>query len=118
MAIARALITDPKCWSWTNLSPRSTPKPGSNSKISPDSSLQRDRDVTVVLVTHDIDAAVYLSDRIVVLSRNPASVVEIIDVNLGTERDQIRTRETSRFSELRSHILAVIREVQLAASSR
>ncbi|MDV8070669.1 ABC transporter ATP-binding protein [Rhodococcus sp. IEGM 1366] len=78
--------------------------------------LQRDRQVTVLLVTHDIDEAVYLSDRIVVLSRNPASVVEIVDVQLGSARDQITTRETVQFSEHRSHILEVIRDVQLAAN--
>ena len=74
--------------------------------------IQRDRSVTVILVTHDIDEAVYLSDRIVVLSRNPASVVEVIGVGLGDERDQISTRELPRFGELRSHVLATIREIQ------
>jgi NitT/TauT family transport system ATP-binding protein len=80
--------------------------------------LQRERRMTVVLVTHDIDEAVYLSDRIVVLSRNPASVAEIIDVGLGADRDQITTRETPRFGELRSHVLALIRSIQLAAAAR
>lgn len=79
--------------------------------------LQRESGVTVVLVTHDIDEAVYLSDRILVLSRNPARVVKIVDVNLGDERDQITTRERHLFSELRSEILATIRAVQIAAKS-
>lgn len=77
--------------------------------------LQREHKVTVVLVTHDIDEAVYLSDRIVVLSKNPARVVEVVDVHLGDDRDQIRTRETMEFGELRGQILATIREVQTAA---
>lgn len=54
--------------------------------------LQRESQVTVILVTHDIDEAVYLSDRILVLSRNPAKVVKLIEVPLGDERDQITTR--------------------------
>jgi NitT/TauT family transport system ATP-binding protein len=66
-------------------------------------------------VTHDIDEAVYLSDRVLVLSRNPASVVEVLDVELGDERDQITTRESVRFGELRAHILAAIRDIQLKA---
>lgn len=75
-------------------------------------SLQQERNMTVVLVTHDIDEAVYLSDRIVVLSKNPATVQEIVEVGLGENRDQITTREDHRFAELRSHILGQIRTAQ------
>jgi NitT/TauT family transport system ATP-binding protein len=79
--------------------------------------LQRSRQMTVLLVTHDIDEAVYLSDRIVVLSKNPAMVQEIIDVDLGSDRDQFTTRESHRFGELRSHILGLIRATQEAAKT-
>ena len=79
--------------------------------------LQRSRNMTVVLVTHDIDEAVYLSDRIVVLSKNPASVQEIVDVDLGAERDQFTTRESHLFGELRSHILGLIRQSQAQAKA-
>lgn len=68
--------------------------------------------MTIVLVTHDIDEAVYLSDRIAVLSKNPARLVEVVDVPLGAERDQIHTREVSVFADLRGRILSTIREVQ------
>ena len=74
--------------------------------------LQQRHQMTIVLVTHDIDEAVYLSDRIAVLSKNPARVVEVVDVPLGAERDQIRTRETSMFADLRGRILSTIRDVQ------
>lgn len=77
--------------------------------------LQRESGVTVILVTHDIDEAVYLSDRIVVLTRDPATVSSIVDVDLGVARDQITTRETARFGELRSQILEEIRAIQAAA---
>ncbi|WP_413810724.1 ABC transporter ATP-binding protein [Streptomyces sp. OE57] len=79
--------------------------------------LQRERGMTVVLVTHDIDEAVYLSHRIVVLSKNPARVQEIVEVGLGEERDQITTRETARFSEVRSHVLALIRQSQMIGAA-
>ena len=79
--------------------------------------LQRSRNMTVVLVTHDIDEAVYLSDRIVVLSKNPASVQEVVDVDLGAERDQFTTRESHLFGELRSHILGLIRHSQAQAKA-
>ncbi|MGO4560049.1 ABC transporter ATP-binding protein [Mesorhizobium sp. 2RAF21] len=74
--------------------------------------LQRSRDMTVMLVTHDIDEAVYLSDRIIVLSKNPATVQEIIDVRFGNERDQFTTRASPLFGELRSHVLSLIRLTQ------
>ena len=47
------------------------------------------RDKTVIFVTHDIDEAVYLADRIVVLSKRPAKVVDIIDIDLPKPRDRV-----------------------------
>lgn len=115
VAIARALITDPEVLVMDE--PFASIDAQTRFELEDLTlRLQRDRQVTVLLVTHDIDEAVYLSDRIVVLSRNPASVVEIVDVQLGSTRDQITTRETAQFSEHRSHILEVIRDVQLAAN--
>lgn len=64
--------------------------------------------VTVVLVTHDIDEAVYLSDRIVVLGGSPSAVVETIEVNLGTSRNQIDTKADPRFVSLRTQVLGHI----------
>jgi NitT/TauT family transport system ATP-binding protein len=71
--------------------------------------LQRDLDITVVLVTHDIDEAVYLSDRVVVLSGAPASVAEIVPVSLPRERDQIGTKATPEFAAARARIYGLIR---------
>lgn len=68
--------------------------------------------ITVLLVTHDIDEAVYLSDRILVLSGKPATVSEIVDVDLGNDRDQILTKELSRYAEVRSHVYRLIRRQQ------
>ncbi len=64
--------------------------------------------VTVLLVTHDIDEAVYLGDRVVVLSGKPATVEEIIDVDLGEHRDQIQTKSKTLFAELRAEVLKLI----------
>ncbi|MFT4083519.1 MAG: ABC transporter ATP-binding protein [Nocardioides sp.] len=65
--------------------------------------------ITIIVVTHDIDEAVYLSDRVVVLSGKPATVVETVDVGLGGERDQLLTRAEPEFTRLRTHILGRIR---------
>ncbi|QCU77565.1 ABC transporter ATP-binding protein [Citricoccus sp. SGAir0253] len=70
--------------------------------------VRRDLGVTVVLVTHDIDEAIYLSDRIVVLSASPSVVREIVDVPLGPERTQSETRASTAFVELRQHLLALV----------
>ena len=66
--------------------------------------------MTIVIVTHDIDEAVYLSDRVVVLGERPARVTRTIDVSLGGSRDQIATRVLPEFAELRTEILALIRK--------
>jgi len=65
--------------------------------------------LTVLLVTHDIDEAVYLGDRVVVLSRAPARVKEMVDIDLPRPRDQIGTKELPRFAHLRAHIFSSIK---------
>jgi NitT/TauT family transport system ATP-binding protein len=65
--------------------------------------------ISVVVVTHDIDEAVYLSDRVVVLAGKPATVVDDLPIDLGPDRDQIATRALPRFAELRSRVLQEIR---------
>jgi NitT/TauT family transport system ATP-binding protein len=65
-------------------------------------------DITVVFITHDIDEAVYLADRVVVLSSSPGVVREIVDVSLPRPRDQIATKKAERFAELREHLLQLV----------
>ncbi len=63
---------------------------------------------TVVFVTHDIDEAVYLSDRVVVLDGAPARVAANIVVDCPRPRAQIRSRESSEFLSARSQVHEVI----------
>ena len=56
---------------------------------------------TVLFVTHDIDEAVYLSDRIVVLDGTPATIAAQIEVDLPRPRDQLATKELPEFLKLR-----------------
>src|SRR3984957_20701429 len=72
--------------------------------------------ITIVFITHDIDEAVYLSDRVVVLSRSPATVVDVVTTDLPRTRDQIATKALQEFVEKRSVIARLIRH-QAAASS-
>lgn len=66
--------------------------------------------VTVVFVTHDIDEAVHLADRVVVLTTSPARVKEVVDVDLPRPRDQIATRAEPGFTALRGHVFASVRD--------
>jgi NitT/TauT family transport system ATP-binding protein len=70
--------------------------------------LHHEFSVTVIFVTHDIDEAIYLADRVVVLSASPGAVREIVDVALPRPRDQIATKGDERFTRHREHILGLV----------
>ena len=74
-------------------------------------SLRRQLGISIIVVTHDIDEAVYLGDRVVVLGGRPATVVDNLTVDLGRERDQIATRALPLFADLRTRVLTQIRGV-------
>jgi NitT/TauT family transport system ATP-binding protein len=64
---------------------------------------------TVLFVTHDIDESVYLADRVIVLSHAPARVEAEIPIDLPRPRDQIDTRASRAFVELRAEVARLIR---------
>jgi NitT/TauT family transport system ATP-binding protein len=66
--------------------------------------LHTSRHMSIVFVTHDIDEAVYLGERVLVLSRSPTWVQADLAVDLPPERDQSTTRALPRFTELRTHL--------------
>ncbi|MFV2175504.1 ABC transporter ATP-binding protein [Actinomadura sp. LOL_011] len=65
--------------------------------------------ITVLLVTHDIDEAVYLADRILVLSRDPDEAATVIPVGLPSPRDQIATKALPEFATLRARVYTMIK---------
>lgn len=77
--------------------------------------LRRAHRLTVVLVTHDIDEAVYMSDRILILTRAPATLQQALDVGLARPRDQVSSRQAPEFARLRTH---VYRSIGVASTSR
>jgi NitT/TauT family transport system ATP-binding protein len=57
--------------------------------------------VTTFFVTHDLEEAIYLADRIIALEPEPGRIGRIFDVTLPRPRDQLATRETAEFLKLR-----------------
>jgi NitT/TauT family transport system ATP-binding protein len=68
--------------------------------------------VTILFVTHDIDEAVYLGQRVVMLSSSPTVVIEDLAIDLPPERDQLATRSSPRFAELRARVYAQIQRAK------
>lgn len=69
---------------------------------------------TVVFVTHSIPEAVYLSDRVVVMSPRPGRVTDIVDVGLGPDRDE-GTREDASFYGKITEVREALRRVEAGA---
>lgn len=73
--------------------------------------IRRAEKKTIVFVTHDVDEAIFLSDRVFVFSARPATIVEEINVltYLPPERS-LQTKESEAFFRLRNRVLRLTRE--------
>ena len=67
---------------------------------------------TVIYVTHDIDEAVYMAQRVLILSSSPTMVLEDLAIDLPAERDQLATRSSPRFAELRARVYQQIQRAR------
>ncbi len=64
---------------------------------------------TVVMVTHDIDEAIYLSDRIVVMTNGPqATIGEIVEVPISRPRDKRAMLHMPEYTDLKDHLLYLL----------
>jgi nitrate/nitrite transport system ATP-binding protein len=69
---------------------------------------------TVLMVTHDVDEAVLLSDRIVMMTNGPAATVgDIVSVDLARPRDRLALVNDSRYHQLRGRVLEFLYQKQL-----
>ena len=65
-------------------------------------------DITIIFVTHDLDEAVFLSDRILTLQANPGKIKELVDVPVPRPRNK-ESLSLREFNETRKHIEELIR---------
>ncbi|MBD2159416.1 MAG: nitrate ABC transporter ATP-binding protein [Limnothrix sp.] len=66
----------------------------------------RENQVTVLMITHDIDEALYLSDRLVMMTNGPAAKIgEVMDIPFPRPRDRARLLEDPKYYELRNYAL-------------
>ena len=68
---------------------------------------------TMLLVTHDIDEAIYMSDRILIMTQRPGRIEQTIPIGLDRPRD----RSSSEFLRLRAHILELLHFAGATASA-
>lgn len=72
------------------------------------SALVRDTGLTVLFVTHDLEEAIYLSDRVIALRANPTpakpSLAAMVEVKIDRPRDQLLTKEHPEFLRLRREL--------------
>ena len=82
--------------------------------------LVADKHIATVFITHDLEEAIYLGDRVVVLGGSPASVIESMEIGLPRPRNQLTTREDSRFLAYRHRLfeLLVHERSQLAPQNK
>ncbi len=73
--------------------------------------------VTILFVTHDIDEAVYLGQRVLTLSASPTVVQDELIVDLPAERDQLHTRADPRFTAQRTRVYGQIQKAKLKTGS-
>jgi NitT/TauT family transport system ATP-binding protein len=71
---------------------------------------------TVVFITHSIDEAITLADRVVVISFRPGRIKEVVDVNLPRPRFDYDVKMLPEYSELRDHIWRLVKDEALQSA--
>lgn len=80
--------------------------------------IQNELGNTVIMITHDVDEAVLLSDRIVMMTNGPAATIgEILPVNLTRPRERLELVDSRQYNECRSAVLRFLYEKQKKVES-
>jgi NitT/TauT family transport system ATP-binding protein len=72
--------------------------------------VQRQTHATVVFITHDLDEAIYLSDRVLVLTGRPGAIKLVTDTEIPRPRDQLVTRELPQYLRIRHQLGQMLRD--------
>ena len=77
-----------------------------------------DRRQTILMVTHDIDEAIYLADRVVVMTDGPAATIrEVIPIPLARPREKRSVMHHPRYLEIKEHLLSLLQKEPVAPAS-
>ena len=68
---------------------------------------------TCFFITHDVDEAIILAQRVIVMSARPGRIKDIVDIDIPYPRDQ-ETKMSPRFMELKNHIWSQVYQEYLA----
>lgn len=80
--------------------------------------IQNELNNTVIMITHDVDEAVLLSDRIVMMTNGPAATIgEILEINLDRPRNRLELTEDPEYTRLRLAVLKFLYEKQRKVES-
>ena len=73
--------------------------------------IQKDLGNTMMMITHDVDEAVLLSDRIVMMTNGPSATIgEILEVKLPRPRDRIAPADDPEYNHYRRAVLSFLHE--------
>ena len=79
--------------------------------------IQQSLNTTIVLITHDVDEAVLLSDRVLMMTNGPAATVgEVLHVDLPRPRNRVQLADDGRYHQMRQQILHFLYEKQPKAA--
>ncbi|MEO4001797.1 ABC transporter ATP-binding protein [Mesorhizobium sp. CAU 1732] len=73
--------------------------------------------MTVFFVTHDLEEAIYLADRVIALRRNPGRIGKVFDIKIARPRDQVATLEDPEFLRIRRELYDFIKDAELEPSA-
>lgn len=80
--------------------------------------IQEELNNTVIMITHDVDEAVLLSDRIVMMTNGPAATIgEVLHVDLERPRDRLALAQDTNYNQYRSAVLTFLYEKQKKVES-
>ena len=70
----------------------------------------RTKKISTIIITHDIEEAIYFADRIIILTKKPAKIKKVIDVNIDKKLKIMDKRKTEEFNQLLDDIWSVLDE--------